>query len=454
MTKTFRAFTGSLLILMLAIAPTDAKVSPEEAAKLGQELTPMGAIRSGNAEGTIPAWEGGITQPPTGYEVGMHHPDPFADDQPLFTITAANLDKYREKLSPGQIAMFKRYPKTWKMTVYLTRRSASFPQEVYDATIANATTAELAPGGYGVVNAIRGVPFPIPTDGVEPTWNHLLRYRGQDAIQVMNQAVLTSSGRYTPVRIEQRLIWPYYRPGANYEDIRNRLAFFWQSVLGPARLAGFLLLAHEPINQVVEARKSWVYLPGLRRVRRAPNNAYDNPGTATDGQRFNDQNDMYNGSPDRYDWTLVGRKEMYVAYNSYKLHSDKVTYEEILTPGHLNPDLLRYELHRVWVSDANLKEGKRHQFHRRTFYLDEDSWQILAIDQYDSRKNIWRVSEVHPINYYEVPLLFETVGVHYDLQNGRYLAIGMNNQEPMVKFNNNLSPKDFTPEALRRKGRR
>lgn len=456
MNKTWAMALPSILVLLLAVPTIEAKVSPERAAKLGKELTPLGAIRAGNAEGTIPSWEGGITQPPPGlgYEQGKHHPDPFADDQPLSPITPATVDQYRENLSPGQTAMFKRYPKTWRMAVYPTRRTAAFPQHVYDRAIANATTAELTAEGNGVVQAGGGVPFPIPNNGIEAIWNVIVHYRGETIDQITGQVAPTAGGTYTFVRIEQKLLFLYHRPGATTDSIGNRLFYFLFSVIAPARLAGQSILIHETINQVKEPRKAWTYNPGQRRVRRAPNVAYDNPGTASDGQRTSDQNDMYNGSPDRYDWTLVGRQEMYVPYNSYKLHSGDLSYDDIIRPGHINPDLLRYELHRVWVVDAKLKEGTSHIYARRTFYIDEDSWQILAMDQYDNRGEIWRVSEAHVINYYQVPLLWQTLEVHYDLQNGRYLAIGLNNQERPEMFNIEMDKRDFTPDALRRKGRR
>lgn len=208
------------------------------------------------------------------------------------------------------------------------------------------------------------------------------------------------------------------------------------------------------MNQVREPRQAWTYNPGQRRVRRAPNVAYDNPGTASDGQRTADQLDMFNGAPDRYEWTLVGRREMYVPYNSYKLHSDTLAYDQILRPGHLNPDLLRYERHRVWVVDAKLRAGTSHIYGRRTFFLDEDSWQILVVDQYDTRGELWRASECYSINYYHVPMVFQTVETTYDLQNGRYFALGLNNQEPADQFDVTMSLDDFTPDALRRLGRR
>ena len=454
MTRTGASLILGILGIVLIVPTAGAKVSPEETARLGKDLTQMGAIRAGNVEGTIPAWEGGITQPPPGYKPGMHHPDPFADDQPRFTITAANVDQYREKLSPGQIAMFKRYPKTWKMTVYPTRRSASYPQVVYDAIIANATTAELVAGGNGVVDAIRGVPFPIPKAGVEVIWNHMLRYKGRSVQSTSGQVSPTASGAYTFVLTERKAIFPYYWQDTTFEDIKKHYVYLLFNILSPARLAGFIGLGYDAINQVEYPRKSWTYNTGQRRVRRAPNVIYDNPASGTDGQRISDQEDMWNGPVDRYDWTLVGRKEVYVPYNSYKVHSDKLTYEEIIKPGHINPDVLRYELHRAWVVEAKLKEGTSHIFSRRTFYIDEDSWQILAVDQYDKRGELWRVSEAHVINYYEVPLLSTTLQVHYDLQNGRYNVLGLNNRHPIERWNVELGIKQFQPEALRRSGRR
>lgn len=442
------------LPLLLSAAGADAKVSPAEAAKLGKELTPLGAVRAGNEAKTIPAWEGGITTPPAGYERGKHHIDPYPAEKSLFTITAANVEKYKDNLSPGLLALFRRYPETFKMNVYPTHRSAAYPQHVYDAVIANATTADTAAGGNGVVNATIATPFPIPQNGVEAIWNHLLRYRSIGGRYTYLQAVPTAGGAYTPVKLNEQVRFPYAEPGATIESIKNRAIYFLQAVLAPPRLAGSILLVHETLNQVTEPREAWTYNPGQRRVRRAPNVAYDDPGTASDGQRTADQLDMFNGAPDRYEWTLVGKKEMYVPYNDYKFYSDKTKYDQIIQPGHPNPDLIRYELHRVWVTDARLREGTSHIYGRRTFYLDEDSWQALAADLYDRRGELWRTSTGHAINYYEIPMQWATVQTHYDLQNGRYLMLGLINEEAPAEFGINLPADDFTPDALRRMGRR
>lgn len=431
-----------------------AAISESDLARLGEDLSPIGAERAGNAAGTIPEWTGGVTNPPAGYNPGQHHPDPFAGDQPLYTVTADNLAEHREKLTAGHIALLETYPATFKLVVYPTRRSASMPQSVYDATKRYAQTAQLTEGGNGFSGAIGGVPFPIPQNGLEVVWNHLTRFRGIAAVRYIAQAAPLPNGSYTLVQFEDEFLFNYTRPDMTVDELErdNTLIFFKQTVLSPPRLAGTILLAQETMDQVKEKRRAWVYNTGRRRVTRAPDVAYDNPGTASDGQRTTDQFDMFNGAPDRYEWTLVGKKELLVPYNSYRLHSDRVNYKEILTPKHINPDLARYELHRVWVVEAKLKPGTDHLYARRTFYIDEDSWQLLVADQYDSRDQMWRVSEAHCINYYEVPLFWSTLEVHTDLQSGRYLAVGLDNETRMYDFTIKRTPADFTPDSLRRSG--
>jgi hypothetical protein len=430
-----------------------AAISADEVARLGKDLTPVGAEKAGNADGTIPAWEGGITTPPAGYKVGDHHPDPYSGDKVLFTITAANMDQYKDKLTVGHMEMLKVYD-TFKMNIYPTHRSAASPQRIYDATKRSAATAELVNGGDGVTKTVNGIPFPIPESGIEVLWNHLLRYRGDIASRKIAQAPMTRGGSYTLVKFEDEFNLIYSQEGMTEEKLRNRILLFKQEVTAPARLAGNVLLVHETLNQVKEPRAAWVYNPGQRRVRRAPNVAYDNPGTAADSLRTSDQFDMFNGAPDRYDWKLVGKKEIYIPYNSYKLHSDQLKYKDILSPLHLNPEHLRYELHRVWVVEATLREGARHIYKRRTLYVDEDSWQIMAADIYDNRDQLWRVSEGHSIEYYEVPTFWTTLEVHYDLQSGRYLALGLDNESTMYDYSILRNAKDYSPGALRRAGRR
>ena len=446
-------FAAALALACALAHPAAAEISADEIARLGRDLTPLGGERAGNAEGTIPEWTGGITKPPAGYEVGRHHPDPYAADRPLFVIDASNLDRYRGKLSIGHQRMLETYP-DFRLTVYPTRRSASVPQRIYDATRKAAATARLVDDGNGVGGSVIGTPFPIPKNGLEIIWNHLLRYRGETVTCTVGQAAVTRGGAYTMVKYALDIQMRYALPDMTEERLGNSMILFKQKVVAPARLAGDLLLVHETMNQAREPRRAWTYNPGQRRVRRAPNVAYDNPGTTSDGLRTADQFDMFNGAVDRYEWRLVGKRELYVPYNSYKLHSDRLAFTDILKPLHVNPEHLRYELHRVWVLEATLKEGARHIYKRRTLYVDEDSWQILLADLYDNRDQLWRMSEGHVINYYEKPLMWPTLEVHTDLQAGRYLALGLDNEFPICTFDIEYSSRDFTPASLRRAGRR
>lgn len=430
--------------------------TPENIARLGEDLTPMGSIRAGNEDGTIPAWDGGITRAdwPAGYQPGDRHPNPFPDDEPLFTITGDNYQEYADRLSAGQIAVFERYPDTYYMKVYPTRRSASFPERIYQKTRENAETGRLVADGEGVADVAEGYPFPIAQNAYELIWNHKLKFKGIGGARYNNQVVPTPGGNFQLIRLREELLGLYYKEGMTIEDTNNILLYFFQEVESPARLAGNILLVHETLNQIEQPRQAWIYNPGQRRVRRAPNVAYDNPGTASDGLRTNDMTDMFNGAMDRYNWEIVGKKEMYIPYNSYDVHSGDLTADDIVRPGHLNPEHMRYELHRVWIVEATLKEGTRHIHPRRTFYLDEDSYQIALTDHYDQRGNLWRVSEAHTINYYELPTYWSTILSHMDLQSGRYVATGLDNQDPVPSFNVELSPSNYTPQALRTRGRR
>jgi hypothetical protein len=444
-------FVLSVLGLGLVVAVAQAALSPQEIARLGGELTPLGGEKAGNAAGTIEPWTGGLTEPPAGYQLGKHYVDPFASEKIAFTITGENASKYADKLSAGHQALLKAYG-TFKMNIYPSHRTAAAPQRIYDATRSSAATAELAAGGNGVENSAGGIPFPMPRTGVEVIWNHLLRYRAEIASRRVAQAAPTRGGQYTLVQFDEETMFLYHLPGMTSEKLGNRLLYFKQAVVSPARLAGGILLVHETMNQIRQPRDAWLYNPGQRRVRRAPQVAYDNPGTAADNMRTSDQLDMFNGAPDRYDWNLVGKRELYVPYNSYKLQDPSLKYSQILTPLHLNPEYARYELHRVWVVDATLKPGERNVYKRRTFYVDEDSWQILLVDQYDNRDQLWRVSEGHAMSFYNVPTTWTSAEAHIDLQAGRYLVMGLYNESQVHDFNLKRTEADFTPDALRRSG--
>jgi Protein of unknown function (DUF1329) len=454
--KLHAAVGACALAVGLSFSVSHAAISQADAARLGADLTPLGGEKAGNAAGTIPAWDGGLNSAAKAgfadFKAGGHHPDPYVGDQPLLTITAANMDQYADKLTEGHKALLRAY-KDYVIKVYPTHRSAASPQRIYDATRRVAMTANLAADGNGVTGAAEGIPFPIPKEGVEVFWNHVLRYRADAAQRVIEQAPVFANGAYTLVKFRDEFYVAYSLAGATEQSLDNVILYFIQETLAPARVAGEILLVHETLDQSKENRRAWVYNPGQRRVRRAPNVAFDNPGTNAENMRTSDQFDMYNGSPERYTWTLVGKKELYVPYNAYTLHSEKVKYKDILKPQHINQDLARYELHRVWVVDSVLKPGTSHVYKRRTLYVDEDSWQILVVDCYDTRDHLWRVQEGHVMEYYDVPSFWTTLELVMDLQSRQYLALGLNNEEAKTyDFHIQRSIANYQVSALRSLG--
>lgn len=444
--------TGALTLSLLATGVM-AAVSADEAAELGNTLTPIGAEKAANADGSIPAWTGGLPVNAGAVDAGGFLADPFPNEKPLFTITAQNVEQYKDKLTPGQYAMFKRYPETYRMPIYTTHRSATVPDNIIAATKQNATNTKLIQGGEGLENFQLANPFPIPKDGLEAIWNHITRYRGASVRRHVVQVTPQANGSFSPVSLEEEFAFRSMMKGVDTSQPSNILFYFKQRVTAPSRLAGNVLLVHETIDQVKEPRMAWLYNAGQRRVRRAPQVSYDGPGTAADGLRTSDNLDMYNGSPDRYDWQLLGKKEIYIPYNSYRLDSTKLKYADIVKAGHLNPDFTRYELHRVWHVTATLKQGERHIYAKRDFYLDEDTWQAAAIDHYDGRGTLWRVAEAHSQYYYDKQVPWYAVEVIHDLLSGRYLALGLKNEEKRAyEFDYPAKESDYTPAALRQSG--
>lgn len=441
------------LVLSSASGSVFAAVSDAEAAKLSTELTPVGAQRQGNADGSIPAWTGGLPKNAGAVDAKGFLADPFPQEKPLFIITAKNVDQYKSHLTPGQIALLARYPDSYTMPVYPTHRTANLPDNVIKDIRQNAVKASLVEEGNGVEGFTTAIPFPIPKTGLEVIWNHLTRYRGLGVSRVISQVTPQTDGSYSLVRLKDQ--FTFAKGLTDYDPVKqaNFLFFFKQEILSPTRLSGTVVLLHETLNQVKEPRMSWVYNAGQRRVRRAPQIAYDGPGTASDGTRTSDNYDLYNGSPDRYDWKLEGKKEVYIPYNSYRLDSPTLKYDDLVKAGHINQTLTRYELHRVWHVVATLKPEARHIYSKRDFYIDEDTWQIATVDHYDGRGTLWRVAEGHPQFYYNQQIPWLTVETLYDLISGRYLALGFKNEESQAyDFNFKASTADYTPTALRQSG--
>jgi hypothetical protein len=445
MTKILASAVAAALLGIAA--PASAKLTDAEVARLGADLTPVGAEKAGNKDGTIPAWEGGLCSPPAGWTAAQGYVDPFASDKAQFTITKANAAQYKDKLTPGTLAMLNKYD-TFKMNVYQTRRTACYPKEVYDEVKTVSPKLELQ--GFGISGGRSSVPFPVPKNGLEVMWNHQQRYLGGGVDRNYHSFPVRANGDFYKIGVHEYRIF-----NQNLDQPQDNLLLgFLSYFTAPATLEGTVFLVHEPLDQVKQSRSAWIYNAGQRRVRRAPDLAYDNINDGTEGLRTTDQFDAWNGAPDRYDWKLVGKKEIYVPYNSFKLSDKKLKYkEDMIRKGTVNSDLMRYELHRVWEVEATLKAGSKHVYGKRVFYVDEDSWTVLYEDAYDTRKQLWRVS-IHPlIQFYDAKVPWYRANIWHDLTNGSYLFSLLDNEVKQPwKFGEKGKWGDFQPDSLRRIG--
>lgn len=455
--RTFRslitAFAISTLAICLAAQGALAAVTAEEADHLKTTLTPLGAERAGNAEGTIPAWDGGFTKVPDGYKNGQHRPDFFAGEEPVFSISAKNLGQYKNKLAVGVQSMMKKYP-DFRIDVYPTHRTAAAPQWVYDNTYNNATRAQRSESGHGVTGVYGGIPFPVVKDGYEAIMNHRLSWSGITAEQPATTMVVTPDGNLTmATESEQYLARPYYYKDGSVESYKGIYQYGRLINKKPSFKAGEAILVHE-ISDESKPRGIWQYLVGQRRVRRAPSVAYDTPDFVTSGIGLFDEAFMLFGPVDHHDLKLVGKQEMFIPYNNNRANNAK--FKDLMKPNFMNPDLVRWELHRVWVVEATLKDGKRHVVPKRRYYLDEDTWQIILIDGWDAKGDIWRLGYTLTLLAPDVPALVGNIqwGT-YDLQTGSYFINEAANEDPeQYKLHKQLKNRHFSPNALANRGAR
>jgi hypothetical protein len=284
-------------------------------------------------------------------------------------------------------------------------------------------------------------------------WNHTLRYRSFKVVRQFAAAPVTRGGDYTLTIVQDEALFNWSDPSKKRaEDLDNVSLYYIANTIAPAREAGNVVLVLDALNSTINGgRQAWQYSPGTRRVRRAPNISYDNPGTNSDGLSTSDAFDGFNGALDRYDWKVIDKSPRIVAANDYA--AEHTPYKDFVKPLHLNQDKVRYEIHRTWNFEAILKPTTRHVYARRVYHNDEDAWQISGAELYDGRGQLWRVQEMQQIQRYNVPLCNAGAEVVYDLQAGRYLALSMQNEEPPVNyFADELDPSRYTPNSIRQMG--
>jgi hypothetical protein len=444
--STARALLAAALITGLSTAHAD--VSPEEAAKLKTELTPLGAERAGNKDGSIPAWTGNAPAPIAGDKAGGKRGDPFKGEKPLYTVTAKNMDQHADKLSDGVKSMLKKYPDSYRLDVYKTHRTAVAPQWVYDNTAKNAIRAKL--DGHTPVGAYGGIPFPIPKNGVEAMWNHKLAWRGTSWEALFNQYQITANGKVvmaTDGLIRQRM--PYYAEDGSVDKYEG---YHWEVNLenkGPPVRAGEMIVGRQHMQE--DRSAAYVYLTGQRRVRKLPNACCDTPTPASAGLMSFDEISVFSGRTDLFDWKLVGKKELLVPYNENRFLQAKDA--DIITGQHLNPDHVRWELHRVWVVEATLAQGKRHQAPKSTYYLDEDTWQAMLGDRWDGNGQLWKT--LWSFNYVmpDFPGTVQQTFGYYDLLSGQaYVSNVLNDKAYHHRPTKPWPTEMFTGEGLAAQG--
>lgn len=446
-------------IIALQFSAAQAAVSAEEAQQLKGPLTAFGAVKAGNAEGTIPEYTGGLTSAPAGFDPksGLW-PDPFENEKPVLKITAANMAQYSDKLTGGAQALLKRYP-TYRVDVYPTHRTMHYPEWVLENTLKNATSAKLAgtSEGDGVEGAVGGVPFPIPKNGYEVMWNNNLSFqRIQTEASGIGQYLMDSAGRRTQLPVIRQIQYSaYYGEGQKgaTSELYNQTA---ADISAPPTMAGTAFLIKYPMSYSTGDQQTWLYSPGQRRVRQSPDFKYDTPNAQNGGVVFWDELQLFRGRMDRFDMKLVGRKEMYIPYNNYRRVSLPV--DEVYGKEHLNPDALRWELHRVWVVEGTLKPGARHAYSKRVFYFDEDTWGLVSADGYDQDGKIWRVGMTFAFNFYEGGGGVFSSGTSFnDLQKGNYFSYlnpTSNGVPKIFAFDKQVNPSSFTTSGMAGKGLR
>lgn len=424
-----------------------AAVSAEEAKALGTSLTEMGAIKAGNADGTIPAYTGGLTKAPADFKAGSGYwADPFKGEKPLYRIDGKNAAQYADKLSESQKYLLKSYP-DYYIDVYPTHRSTAYPEAVSKASVRNATSCNASKDYFSVdVGCRGGIPFAIPKNGYEVMWNLTLRYSVATDITTQHGISWLVDSNGSPAIVSDqftRTERPYYQMEQKDRD-PNMILRTYSVAKAPARISGQMTMLTDYLDMDGKPRRAFNYSPGQRRVKLAPEFAYDTPVSQLGGVTLFDELFLFSGKMDRFDFKLVGRKEMLIPYNNYKFYGECKGTEHFVGT-HLNPSCERWEMHRVWMVESTLKAGQRHAYAKRTYYIDEDGSGAGMFDAFDKNGDLYRGMFQTTIQLYDQPTPYSGKTITYDFSKRMMLLIGDGNYQISPK---NLPEVDLSAEAI------
>lgn len=453
------ALAGMLAIASLALLaqPALAQVSADDARQLGAKLTEFGAEKAANADGSIPAYSGGLSKPPAGFVKGAdRYVDPFAGEKPLYSVTAKNMAQYAAMLTEGNKAMLTRFADSYRLDVYPTHRTVTYPSWVLKNTVKNATTAKLTgkvegdavAGGDTDDSPFPGIPFPIPKSGVEVMWNYNYHYAPPVTHTIPGAWLIDTGGRASSLPTpNEYFLHPWYeQSGKLRKETYNAVHGLTSVLQDPPSAAGIVFLNYYMHNAGDSGQKVWFYTPGQRRVRAAPEFAYDIPIASYGGVLLWDEIHGFTGRMDRFDFKLVGKKEMLVPYNVFGV-TNQIGSKDFIGPKHVNPDAVRFEKRRVWVVDATRKENARHVYSRRTFYVEEDCWCIVASEAYDNGGKLWKNVSLFTFPTYDIGGVNNDGWAFNDLIKGNYTLINVGRKDP-GKFVRSYSSHEGLPLTL------
>jgi hypothetical protein len=457
---------STVITLALALLSTGAiaKMSAEDVARLGEDLNPIGGVKAGSEDGLLPAWTGNVVGLPAGLKwdgPGTPYPDPWPNEEPLFVITKDNMEQYRARLSPGQVAMLETYSDTFRMPVYPGHREFAFYPRFYEKVRYNAENSELINNNEGIAGFVGGAAFPVPSTGPETVWFTRTAGANETIDGEYSDIAVFPNGTQSTRRSRFLQEGPYFNrenpinADFEYPKLGHFGGYILTYVTKPARDKGLITAVLEPYDYSANEREVWRYLPGSRRVRRAPTVGFDTPD-GPGGLKTVDEVRGFNGSMERFEWKLLGRQEIFIPYHNYQFDDPALDYDELLTKFHANPDHMRYELKRVWVAEGTLREGERHIYGKRRIYVDEDTGYTLITENYDGRGELWKVVLTNNIYDYGSQAYVRRAQMYHDLRAGAYIAERLiNDSAPMLYDVKTVrGPAHFSPSNIRKLGRR